>query len=448
MPLTHDARREQPDMALKVRSTRGYEADNVFEAFFRGAAPDGGLYLLEGMPSVGDLLDFSDRAVPPFDEFAGSVLDRLLGEQPPEGGWHELAARAFPFAPALRPVGNHTILELFHGPTCAFKDYGARFLAQVLQSELSRRGGGRLTILTATSGDTGGAVGAAFDGLEDIDVVILYPSGRISKLQEKQLTTLGDNVRAVEVAGSFDDCQRMVKDVFADATFCRDRSITSANSINLGRLVPQSLYYMWAAAQLSTIGEIPLFCVPSGNFGNLTAGVLAFWVGMPARGFIAATNANDIVPKYLYSGTYEPRESIATISNAMDVGRPSNFERLQTMFDGDHRRMAALIHGQSIDETVTRETMRRYFEEYGVQVCPHTAVGLAAADRYGVGSPESGLRSVVLATAHPGKFADIVKDATGRYPLMPERLERALEAPGTSISMPAESAALREWLAR
>ena len=399
------------------------------------------------MPSVGDLLDFTGGKVPPFDELAGSVLDRLLGEQPPDGGWHELAARAFPFAPALRRAGNHTILELFHGPTCAFKDYGARFLAQVLQSEQSRRDG-RLTILTATSGDTGGAVGAAFDGLDGIDVVILYPSGRISKLQEKQLTTLGDNVTAVEVAGSFDDCQRMVKEVFADAAFCRERGITSANSINLGRLVPQSLYYMWAAAELSAIGETPLFCVPSGNFGNLTAGVMAFSVGMTARGFIAATNANDVVPSYLYSGTYEPRESIATISNAMDVGRPSNFERLQTMFEGDHRRMAALIHGQSINEAVTRETMHRYFDEYGVQVCPHTAVGLAAADRYGVGSRDSSSRSVVLATAHPGKFANIVTDAIGRHPQMPERLERTLEAAGTSISMPAESAALREWLDR
>ncbi len=433
-------------MALKVRSTRGYETANLFEAFFRGAAPDGGLYMLHGMPSAADLLDTDGGAAPLFNRLAGTVLDRLLGEQPPDGGWKELAVRAFPFSPVLSRAGNHLILELFHGPTCAFKDYGARFLAQVLQSERARRGG-RLTILTATSGDTGGAVGAAFDGLDGIDVVILYPSRRISKLQEKQLTTLGDNVTAIEVEGAFDDCQQMVKEVFADASFCRDRGITSANSINLGRLIPQSLYYMWTAAELSGEDATPLFCVPSGNFGNLTAGVMAFSVGMPARGFIAATNVNDVVPDYLYTGTYEPRKSVATISNAMDVGRPSNFERLQSMFDNDHRKMAALIHGQSIDEAVTRETMHRYFDEYGVQVCPHTAVGLAAADRYGLGSPDSSSRSVVLGTAHPGKFADTVKEATGRFPKMPTQLERVIEMPGTSITMPAESAALREWLA-
>ncbi len=432
-------------MAVSVRSTRGYETGNVFEAFFRGAAPDGGLYMLDGLPSVEDLLNHAGSTVPSFHRLAGTILDRLFGEQPPDEGWHELAYRAFPFAPALSRVGNHLILELFHGPTCAFKDFGASFLAQVLQSERSRRGD-RITVLTATSGDTGGAVGAAFEGIEGIDVVILYPSGRISKLQEKQLTTLGDNITAVEVEGAFDDCQRMVKEVFADTAFCRERGITSANSINLGRLVPQSLYYMWAAAELSTERKIPFFCVPSGNFGNLTAGIMAFRNGMPAGGFIAATNANDVVPSYLYSGTYEPRESIATISNAMDVGSPSNFERLQTMFGGDHRAMAALIHGQSINEAATRETMHRYFDEFGVHVCPHTAVGLAAADRYGIGSTDAGATSVVLATAHPGKFAETVKDATGVYPHMPERLQRVLDAPGNSLTMPADSAALREWL--
>ncbi|MFW6387801.1 MAG: threonine synthase [bacterium] len=457
-------------MPVTIRSTRAHtdNADTgirLLEAFFRGAAPDGGLYLPENLPRLSDEVWDSRGVRPDFARLAGNVLEQLFPEDAPTGGWHSLAQRAFPFGPVLRPAGRHLLLELYHGPTCAFKDFGARFLAQVLESELERRGGS-LTILTATSGDTGSAVGSAFHGLRNIDVVILYPKGRISKLQQKQLTTLGGNVSAVEVDGAFDDCQSMVKDMFADTQLSAELRLSSANSINLGRLIPQSLYYIWAAAALRAdvqasaattgvegsrradyVGAVPYFTVPSGNFGNLTAGVLAFQSGMPASGFLAATNLNDVVPHYLRTGHYAPRESTATISNAMDVGTPSNFERLHAMFSGDYRRMGALIRGEAIDEDTTRLNIKRYYEEYGLLVCPHTAVGLAAADRLGTGEYDGGSVSVVLATAHPGKFSDVVEEATGRQPDIPERLQEALDKPGHAVPMPADSRKLREWLA-
>ncbi len=451
-----------------IISSRGARASDIFEAFIRGAAPDGGLYMLRDTPSVADIVTRTYERAPEFAHFAAEILDRVLGEWAPSGGWGEIARRAFPFAPHIRQAGGHLLLELFHGPTCAFKDFGASFLATVLESELDRRGG-RLVVLTATSGDTGGAVGAAFHGLKNIDVVILYPSGRISTLQEKQLTTLGDNVTAIQVEGTFDDCQRMVKDAFADEALSRSAKLTSANSINLGRLVPQSLYYLWTlpALRASGVDAPPRFCVPSGNFGNLTAGVMAAEAGMPTAGFLAATNSNDVVPDYLRSGEYCPRPSIATISNAMDVGRPSNFERLSDLFDGDVRRMAERICGESVDEETTRETMRRYREDYGLTVCPHTAVGLAAADRrahpprdrHPSRRPESeGAEtvpggaddppSVVLATAHPGKFSEVVREATGAPPQIPERLRRALGLEGESVRMASDSEALARWLRR
>lgn len=441
-------------MPITIRSTRGTVAESLFEALFRGAAPDGGLYLVEGLGSLRDLVIRERTEVPPFARFAGEALSAMLPDLSPSEGWEQVATRAFPFAPRLQPAGAHLILELFHGPTCAFKDFGARFLASMLEAELARRGG-RLTILTATSGDTGGAVGSAFAGLDNIDVVILYPSGRISRLQEKQLTTIGGNVSAVEIDGAFDDCQRMVKELFSDSAVSAELHLTSANSINLGRLLPQSLYYLWAAAVLYSARDgsaddvpAPYFTVPSGNFGNLTSGVIAFQSGMPAAGFLAATNLNDIVPHYLSSGSYEPKPSVATISNAMDVGSPSNFERLQTLFSGDHRRMATLIRGASVNEETTRATMRRYYEEFGVIVCPHTAVGLAAADRLGVAEVPERVRSVVLGTAHPGKFCEVVSGATGVQPEIPDRLQRALDLPGESVKMAPEAGRLIEWLRR
>jgi threonine synthase len=295
----------------------------------------------------------------------------------------------------------------------------------------------RIQILVATSGDTGSAVANAFHTRKNIDVVILYPSGRVSGLQEKQLTTLGGNVHALEVQGSFDDCQRLVKEAFKDETLRTRLRLTSANSINIGRLVPQCLYYLFAATRQEELhGSAPTFCVPSGNFGNLTAGVYAWRWGLPVRGFIAATNVNDVVPIYLKCGRFDPRPSMRTLSNAMDVGNPSNFERLRETFQGNWTRMATQIEGRSVTDSITRQTMRAVYKTHGLQIDPHTAVGLAAALEHlahGRQTPHAagpdGEQVIVLSTAHPAKFADIVSEATGAVPKMPERLAKCLELP-------------------
>jgi len=319
------------------------------------------------------------------------------------------------------------LLELFHGPTCAFKDFGAQFLAAAMEEFLTRERR-RIQILVATSGDTGSAVAHAFHGRANIDVVILYPSGRVSELQEKQLTTLGGNVHALEVSGSFDDCQRLAKEAFRDETLRAALSLSSANSINIGRLLPQALYYIWAATRRTTLGgKVPTICVPSGNFGNLTAGLYAWAWGLPVRGFLAATNVNDVVPAYLLDGRFLPRPSAQTLSNAMDVGNPSNFERLEKLFGGDSKAMGRVIRGAAVTDERTLAMMREVHDRTGVFVDPHTAVGCAAASdalKDGDGDPV-----IVLSTAHPAKFMDAVTRATGAEPEMPERLARCLALP-------------------
>jgi threonine synthase len=363
-----------------------------------------------------------------------------------------IAREAFEFPVPLVPLADGTFaLELFHGPTLAFKDFGARFLAAAMEEFLGaeRR---RIQILVATSGDTGSAVAHAFHGRANVDVAILYPSGRVSELQEKQLTTLGGNVHALEVAGSFDDCQRLVKEAFRDGTLRRRLSLTSANSINIGRLLPQSFYYVHAATRRGELGNgAPTFCVPSGNFGNLTAGVYAWRWGLPVEGFLAATNSNDVVPAYLDSGRFDPRASIPTLSNAMDVGNPSNFERLLEVFAGDWKAMASRIEGRAVSDERTMETMRRVYQEHGVHVDPHTAVGCAAAGDHlrekPVGaSATAGTPLIVLSTAHPAKFSEVVRAATGSEPEMPERLSRCLALPKKALGIPAEFPALSEFL--
>ncbi|HET6486301.1 MAG TPA: threonine synthase, partial [Spirochaetia bacterium] len=259
----------------------------------------------------------------------------------------------------------------------------------------------------------------AFHRKRGIDVVILFPSGRVSALQERQLTTLGDNVHALEVKGSFDDCQRLVKEAFRDPVLKARLRLTSANSINVGRLIPQALYYIYAGVR--SPARPPVFCVPSGNFGNLTAGVYAWYWGLPVAGFVAATNVNDVVPEYLRTGLFSPRESLATLSNAMDVGNPSNFERLLALFGEDRDAMARMIRGAVVSDERTLAAIRDVHRRHGILVDPHTAVGIAAA--------EPGRPTIVLSTAHPGKFADTVRRATGVEPQLPERLARCLSLP-------------------
>ena len=424
-----------PDRAVSFR-----------EALFSGLAPDGGLYHPVGKPELAALFASFDESTG-FSELASEVTTALLAPEIDRTTAAGIVSRAFPFAPVLRPLeAELLLLELFHGPTCAFKDFGAQFLAACMEAFL-QGGNRRIQILVATSGDTGSAVAHAFHGRANIDVVILYPSGRVSELQEKQLTTLGGNVHAVEVEGSFDDCQRLAKEAFRDPRLRGTLALTSANSINIGRLLPQSLYYIFAATRRSTLGgRAPTICVPSGNFGNLTAGLYAWAWGLPVRGFIAATNVNDVVPSYLATGSYRPRPSAQTLSNAMDVGSPSNFDRLELLFHGDWKAMTGTIRGASVSDERTLQTMREIHAARGVFVDPHTAVGCAAAAdmlRAGGAFPDgafpvsgpAGERIVVLSTAHPAKFMEVVQRATGSRPEMPERLARCLALPKLASGM-------------
>lgn len=448
---------------MTFASTRNPDLEVSFEeAVFRGLAPDGGLYHPTGYPDLRPLFEGLPPGAP-FVDVAEALIAALLPEIPAPG---DLARRAFPFAPRLAPLRSGSeisILELFHGPSCAFKDFGASFLAAVMEQFLQVRRR-RAVILTATSGDTGSAVAQAFFGRANIDVVVLYPSGRVSPLQEKQLTTLGGNITALEVEGSFDDCQRMVKEAFVDPELSARITLTSANSINLGRLLPQSFYYVWAWAHSGKPGfpgrataeagrteqngasaPPPLhFCVPSGNFGNLTAGVLAWKWGLPVEGFLAATNRNDVVPEYLRSGRFTPRPSVATYSNAMDVGNPSNFERLLAIFDGDHDRMSRMISEEVVTDEETLETIRRVYSTEGAILDPHTAVGYLAAERFLAAHP--GARIVSLSTAHPGKFVETVEETIGVRPELPPALSRLLERPKQSIVVENTHAALSRFL--
>jgi len=421
------------------------------DALFAGLAPDGTLYRPVAMPDLSRLFaSFGPKTS--FRDVAAATLAALLTPELSAAEARDLAERAFPFAPVLRPLdGRILLLELFHGPTCAFKDFGARFLAASMERFL-RKEKRRITILVATSGDTGSAVAHAFHGMDNIQVVILYPSGRVSLLQEKQLTTLGGNVHALEVEGSFDDCQRMAKEAFRDVDLRARLTLTSANSINIGRLLPQSLYYIWASAASGAASgaagggpqEAVSFCVPSGNFGNLTAGVYAWSWGLPVRAFLAATNTNDVVPAYLKDGMFRPRPSVATLSNAMDVGNPSNFERLLALFDGDCGKMGALLRGDSVSDGETMEEMRATFEATGIVVDPHTAVGIRAARRLPAGTPGGPL--IVLSTAHPAKFMETVERAIGQTPELPEALRRAMELPKRSVRIAPRMAELSEYL--
>ncbi|MEO1366109.1 MAG: threonine synthase, partial [Acidobacteriota bacterium] len=354
---------------------------SLAEALRLGPAPDGGLFMPASVEPLGD--DFFD-GLPrrSLVEIAVAVLDHLLPGELEPAALGDLAAGALDFdIPRVEVAPGLFVLELFHGPTLAFKDVGARFLARLLA--LTQPAGRRATVLVATSGDTGGAVAQAFLGVDGVDVAILYPDGKVSPLQERQFTTLGGNIRAFAVDGVFDDCQRLVNEAFADRTLATELGLTSANSINVGRLLPQSIYYFHAAAQAFAAGHDPaqplLFSTPSGNFGNLTAGLVARRLGLDAR-FIAATNANDVVPQYLDTGRFEPRPSQRTLSNAMDVGHPNNFERILHLYGGDWAAIARDVSGFRVDDGATRETIRRVVDSYGYLLDPHTAVGWLAAE--------------------------------------------------------------------
>ncbi len=431
---------------MKTASTRSFDQAVFFrDALFQGLAPDGGLYVPVQSFDLRELYLSLDPKLP-FAKLSARVLSPLLSDEMSETAIQTICEGAFFFSPALKRLEkNLYVLELYHGPSAAFKDFGASFLASAMSWFLKNENK-RSIILTATSGDTGSAVAQAFYEKPNIDVVILYPEGRVSPLQEKQLTTLGKNIHALEIRGSFDDCQRLVKEAFLSERLAH-LPLTSANSINLGRLLPQSLYYIWAFIQLrESLTDDLIFSVPSGNFGNLTAGVYAWKWGLPVHRFIAATNLNDVVPEYLRTKRYLPRPSIATYSNAMDVGNPSNFERLEQIFQKSPDLMSSLISAFSVNDSDTLQTMKETWEGYGYDICPHTAVGLKACQDFKKNWNDEDGTYVVLATAHPAKFLEVAEKATGRQPELPESLQSCLSRPKQSTLLTPDLEALTGFL--
>ncbi len=438
-------------MAQRFYSTNSPgEFVDLKEAVLRSLPGDNGLYMPENIPVLENAF-WAEWRDWPFEELAYRIVSPLFDGAVPEAPLREMVADAVNFDAPLVGIGERThILELFHGPSLAFKDFGARFMARLMGWLTRSSGAGEaapgqdLTVLVATSGDTGGAVASAFHGVPETQVVVLYPSGKVSGLQEKQLTTLGDNITALEVAGSFDDCQRLVKAAFLDRELARARNLTSANSINIARLVPQTFYYFHAARQLPE-GVQPVFVVPSGNFGNLTAGLLANLMGLRVKQFIAATNMNDVVPAYLESGVYEPRPSLATISNAMDVGAPSNFARMLDLHDHQHGLMAGRIVGFRFDDEQTRAGIREIRANTGYVIEPHGAVGcLAAREWQGV---HPGDDVVVLETAHPSKFLDVMEEELGQGAVeIPDRLACLAAREKVAIEMPPSEEEFLCWL--
>lgn len=417
---------------MELVSTEGKSLPADLEtAVFRGPAPDGGLYMparLEPVPR--DTLADVDRADLPTT--ALRVLSHVLEGELPEAVLRSVVHDALDFpVPLVQVTEDRFVLELFHGPTLAFKDVGARFLARLMvwylkqgRGEAGAPGGAAVTVLVATSGDTGGAVARAFHGLDGIRVVVLFPAGRVSPRQERQFTTVGDNVRALEVEGSFDDCQRITKEAFASPGLRARHRLTSANSINVGRLLPQITYYFSARAEPSGDGRPPVVSVPSGNFGNLAAGLMAARLGFPATRFVAATNANDVVPTYLEGGPFRPRPSVHTLSTAMDVGDPSNFRRIEHLYGGDRRALGRDLLGSVHDDDATRACIARVHREHGYVLDPHSAVGWLGLERGLEAHP--GRVGVLLATAHPAKFAETVEPLIGRELPVPEALARDL----------------------
>jgi len=413
------------------------------EAVMSGLAPDGGLYMPTEFPSLPNGFFSSSDGIA-FTDVALEVATLLFKDDLPAGKLREIVYDAFDFDVPLRKLDeSFYALELFHGPTCAFKDFGARFLARLLGhfAEESREG---LTILVATSGDTGSAVANGFLGITGIKVIILYPSGRVSALQEKQLTGMGGNVTALEVGGSFDDCQRMVKEAFLDSELKRTMTLSSANSINVGRLLPQSFYYAYACVQLQAGGKPIVISVPCGNFGNLVAGLIAKRMGAPVARFVAATNRNDVVPQYFRTGEFIPRASMATISNAMDVGNPSNFARMLALYDHDVGKIRSDIHAASYTDKDTKKAILEVFTRYGYIMDPHGAVAYLGLRDFQ--EKNQGYEGVFLETADPAKFSEIIEPVIGKSVPIPVQLKTYLERTKQATSISNEFSALKAFL--
>lgn len=414
------------------------------EAVVKGLASDRGLYMPQEIKTLPkEFFDTIDQLS--FQEIAYRVADAFFGEDLPAEKLKEIVYDTLTFDVPLVQV-NQTIysLELFHGPTLAFKDIGARFMARLLGYFICKDNQKDINVLVATSGDTGSAVANGFLGVKGIRVFVLYPKGKVSEIQEKQFTTLGQNITAIEIDGVFDDCQALVKSAFMDAELTEHLLLTSANSINVARFLPQSFYYFYAYAQLKKLGKAQkmVFSVPSGNFGNITAGLFAKRMGLPIKRFIASNNANDIFYKYLQTGRYEPKPSIQTIANAMDVGDPSNFVRVLDLYQADHTAIKAEISGATYGDEEIAKALKAVFEHEAYLCDPHGACGYRALSE-GLQPDEIG---IFLETAHPAKFKNTVENIIGTEIVVPEKLATFMRGEKKSVMLSRNFVDLKAFL--
>jgi threonine synthase len=412
-------------------------------ATIQGLGSERGLFFPERIPLfpsswINNIEKYSD------EEIAWYVLNQYVGESIPEKPLRQIAAETISFNIPLVPISeNIYTLELFHGPTLAFKDVGARFMSRCLGYFM--KGNDRpVTVLVATSGDTGGAVASGFLGVEGVNVVILYPSGKVSPVQELQITTLGKNISALEVEGSFDECQTLVKQAFSDKELSEKIFLTSANSINVARWLPQQIYYFLAWKQWKNKLKPPVISVPSGNFGNICAGLLAFHSGLPVQHFIAACNVNAVVPEYLKTGVYNPVKAMSTLSNAMDVGDPSNFVRVLALFNSEFEPLKQTMSSESISDEETGAAIKTLFRDFGYLADPHGAVGWLALNRWLKNHPDQ--EGFFLETAHPVKFPDTVEKFSGKPVYIPESVQALFSKKKTSVRIQADYNVFRKKL--
>ena len=431
---------------MKYYSTNGNAPiADLHKAVVKGLAEDRGLYMPQEIKKLPKAF-FDDIQDMTFQNIAYNVASAFFGEDVDLDALQDIVYDTLQFdCPVVKVKDNIYSLELFHGPTLAFKDVGARFMARLLQYFIRMEGKGDLVnVLVATSGDTGSAVANGFLGVEGIHVYVLYPKGKVSPIQECQFTTLGQNITAVEVDGVFDDCQALVKSAFMDDELNRHMKLTSANSINVARFLPQAFYYFNAYARMKALGKADdlVICVPSGNFGNICAALFGHEMGLPVKRFIAANNANDVFYNYLQTGKYEPKPSIQTLANAMDVGDPSNFARIYDLYGKSHERIASLISGATYTDDQIRETMRQCYAETGYVLDPHGACGYQAL----VDGLQEGEVGVFCETAHPAKFKEKVDDILGIDVEIPERLAAFMRGEKQSVPMTKEFSDFKQYL--
>jgi threonine synthase len=410
---------------------------NFKDATINGQAPDKGLYFPAAIPQVKKELIANIENISN-EEIAFEVIKPYVGNTIAETDLFNIVKETVSFSiPLVKVTDDIFSLELYHGPTLAFKDIGARFMSRCL-GHFVKGSEKKVTVLVATSGDTGGAVANGFYNVPGVDVVILYPSGKVSSVQEKQLTTLGNNIHALEVQGNFDDCQQMVKAAFLDEELKKKLFLTSANSINVARWLPQQFYYFFAYKQWLQKNDPPVVCVPSGNFGNICAGLLANASGLPIKHFIAATNANDVVPQYFSTQNYQPKKAVATISNAMDVGDPSNFVRIMELFQQQFGNLTAKVSSCSVTDEVTKETLLSVYQKHNYLCDPHGAVAYRALEDYLQINPNN--EGIFLETAHPVKFYDVVEPVIGQTVEVPDSIKEQLtkEKKSTTIGVGVE----------